>query len=425
MGWMLRNRRCLYTGDLLCGTEADPNMLDHGEINHITLQWECTGSAYCIDQYGETYHPDIYNLMAYGNTMHANKFSTDQVSVMQFKAMKMGYFSNNTQFDIYEPDDNIEMARNFNYFFGLQQTHTFHNRAIGESYLQDEDWFQFVIPQGQTSGVIELFTESAGEEHDADTEIALFKDGQIIKYDDNSNGNGFSYLQCSGLTEGTYTFRVSFKNYSFLYSTYSYKISYTNCVSSYVCIYDKTVASGETYNFAATDLLEAPCKLNTPGTFIIKPNATSHFKSSNEIHLNEGFHAEAGSYFHAEITDNIDCNDNDAKMNINTVAELNPVQNAETNEIESEIEKEIILCSDVQFTISPNPTSGRFILNFATPTYPKYCEILDLTGTVRQTVSIYQSQTDIDIKALPSGIYLLKINIEGKNTARKIVLQKE
>jgi len=144
----ITSKRCRRTGDLLCDTDADPNMSDFGIYNNGDCTWNANGTT---DQYGQTYHPDPLNYMAYGNDdTNANcvtHFTEGQKRWMLYwifgerlESVVVGAWLKgpNNAFDVYEPDNAAVAARPVEY--GATQNHTFHKAAR----IDNTDWLKFV-----------------------------------------------------------------------------------------------------------------------------------------------------------------------------------------------------------------------------------------------------------------------------------------
>lgn len=164
-------KRCVFTGDLLCDTDADPNMSDNGTYN-TNCTWNANGLQ---DTYGDTYNPDPENFMAYNdlNDGCRSNFSRGQkmwmvVWAFKFKnAVQKGWLPrNNDQFDIYEPDNEAIAARTI--FPGQTQEHTFHKKG-----RNDVDWVVFTAPAcGLTKPVTFTVTNRTSNAVD---EVAFFE----------------------------------------------------------------------------------------------------------------------------------------------------------------------------------------------------------------------------------------------------------
>ena len=67
-----------------------------------------------------------------------------------------------------------------------------------------------------------------------------------------------------------------------------------------------------------------------------------------------------------------------------------------------------------EITFYPNPTSGKVTFNQAI----EKVEVIDLSGKTLQT---FENANEINIEALPAGVYHLRMTIEDKTTTRKII----
>lgn len=76
------------------------------------------------------------------------------------------------------------------------------------------------------------------------------------------------------------------------------------------------------------------------------------------------------------------------------------------------------------FKIYPNPSNGLFTYSFPEPFSKMLIEVYDITGR-RVEMRNYNSSADntIDLQGLRKGIYLLKIQIDGKNMNRKVIIE--
>ena len=70
----------------------------------------------------------------------------------------------------------------------------------------------------------------------------------------------------------------------------------------------------------------------------------------------------------------------------------------------------------------PNPTSGK--IHIALSENVIHCQIIGLMGNVLQETSLSNSNFDLDLSGLPSGMYLIKLLMaDGKSAYRKVVKQ--
>jgi hypothetical protein len=157
------SKRCKWTGDLLCDTPADPNMGGDTPFNLRPDQNGCTYVRNQTDQNGDTYNPDVSNFMAYGNIGCRSNFSAGQIKWMYWWLLNVqvplssgaNWFiiSNNTAFDIYEPDNVDIAARTIT--LGEIQEHSFYGAASG--ICEDAvDWLRFQYPTTGSSGLLRL-----------------------------------------------------------------------------------------------------------------------------------------------------------------------------------------------------------------------------------------------------------------------------
>jgi len=137
------SKRCMHTGDLLCNTSADPNMLEGTPPAQLPRNNNCTYVRGQTDFYGRTYQPDVRNYMAYANAGCGDVFSSAQKKVMNWFAFYRGlagntWLANSTnQFDRFEPDDADIAARPIQ--LNASQAHSFH--SAGRVDLVD--WYSF------------------------------------------------------------------------------------------------------------------------------------------------------------------------------------------------------------------------------------------------------------------------------------------
>ena len=68
----------------------------------------------------------------------------------------------------------------------------------------------------------------------------------------------------------------------------------------------------------------------------------------------------------------------------------------------------------------PNPTSGVVYVEFSET--PVCCQILNLTGNVVMETLVASSRIELDLRPLPSGMYIIKTQMaDGKSTYGKVV----
>ncbi len=91
------------------------------------------------------------------------------------------------------------------------------------------------------------------------------------------------------------------------------------------------------------------------------------------------------------------------------------------DEPEKEIFKEEI--GETQIRIYPNPTQGELVVEVTglSPEIPVEYSVYSTTGTVLKKHKIPEHQFNIDFRAYPGGIYVLKLSLDGKVSEWKII----
>lgn len=78
----------------------------------------------------------------------------------------------------------------------------------------------------------------------------------------------------------------------------------------------------------------------------------------------------------------------------------------------------------IEFSLYPNPTNGKFTIQFATPLNAVTFKIFDMLGRTiyfEKGLTNLQEKKQIDITSVPSGIYILKIETETGNFSKKLL----
>ena len=167
---ILPARRCSYTGDFLCDTEADPDMSEHRYIDSL-----CMYDDDARDYLGVRFRPLEDNYMSYGNRSCRATFTKDQVGSMWWALQatdrgKSGLWKVDAagrSFDIYEPNNTISGAVNVptatqagrrgipNNLLRIDepQLHSFH-RDLDGNVMDNEDWIPIERPE---SGILENY----------------------------------------------------------------------------------------------------------------------------------------------------------------------------------------------------------------------------------------------------------------------------
>ncbi|WP_157972818.1 YCF48-related protein [Aureibaculum luteum] len=80
--------------------------------------------------------------------------------------------------------------------------------------------------------------------------------------------------------------------------------------------------------------------------------------------------------------------------------------------------------SNDNLTIYPNPTQNKFYINLDSDLYINTAkvEIFDMTGRLVITKNLKSSKnTNINLEGIPSGVYIVKLNIDNKKYTKKII----
>jgi hypothetical protein len=77
------------------------------------------------------------------------------------------------------------------------------------------------------------------------------------------------------------------------------------------------------------------------------------------------------------------------------------------------------------FFIHPNPSEGKFYLEFPSPSNePTEIMIMDLTGRrVYEEIAKMTGKTEIDLSGQPKGMYFVRIKTEEESCTQKLIIQ--
>ena len=67
-----------------------------------------------------------------------------------------------------------------------------------------------------------------------------------------------------------------------------------------------------------------------------------------------------------------------------------------------------------EFVVYPNPTSGKVVFDKAV----ERVEVIDLVG---KTIQTYENASEINIGALPAGVYHLRMSLEDQTITRMVI----
>lgn len=161
-------------------------------------------------------------------------------------------------------------------------------------------------------------------------------------------------------------------------------------------------------------------------------NATIHGGQSlkliatDNIVLKPGFHAEAGSDFHAKLVacpgpqKSLEQNQN-SDSTLQIISEVIPDRVSVNDKVSSCIENPSLLYTKIY----PNPTEGKITVEFVGKTERNIkIELLNSIGElVFSKDNITSSIIDIDISHLPNGVYVLKGTFGINSVSEKIILK--
>lgn len=142
------------------------------------------------------------------------------------------------------------------------------------------------------------------------------------------------------------------------------------------------------------------------GNVVLEPNTRIHAKAQERIYLKPGFHAKAGSYFHARID-----------PYCGNLRILENIEDEDNNEVSTESTS---IVSSVDIFISPNPSTGIFTIESEETINAQQVEVYDVFGKRIQPLIFQNSNTiTLNLANNSKGIYLIRIG----SYKQKIVLE--
>lgn len=229
-----------------------------------------------------------------------------------------------------------------------------------------------------------------------------YKDGQLITTINGNNEFTISNLQESD--EGIYHVEITNPNAPLL-TLMSHNISVevlTDCYFHYEDLYDPVIP--HTYNVQTT--------VESSGT--IEQNTNVTFLAGSSITLKDGFHAEAGSNFTAEISEGSPCNGF-----------------VEPNNPSVERRSTINSSSKVDLLVSPNPSLGQTVITYALPEKQQVHlglynlsgqQIKEITPLGFRDAGIYQEE--LFTSNIEAGFYVVLLKTAAGTFSKKIVVAK-
>lgn len=78
----------------------------------------------------------------------------------------------------------------------------------------------------------------------------------------------------------------------------------------------------------------------------------------------------------------------------------------------------------IDFSVSPNPNNGSFVIDFGTAQSNAVVELVDVTGRAVQTNTISGSRAAVNCESQPSGVYFVRVTANGVTSMEKITIVK-
>ena len=160
----------------------------------------------------------------------------------------------------------------------------------------------------------------------------------------------------------------------------------------------------------------------TASNFTVVSGSSVVFTAGNSITLLPGFHAEAGSNFHAYIDPSLGCDDHTNFRLQNNSPKTTPVTGSPIAFNEPSKTK---TSDSLNANIAPNPNNGKFILQLKTSVKNGTNEIFiyNTLGLLVQHQLMNSSIQQIDLSSQPKGMYLVKVQGPDKIYTNKVVVQ--
>ena len=141
----------------------------------------------------------------------------------------------------------------------------------------------------------------------------------------------------------------------------------------------------------------------------VHKNGNLHCKAAKIIHIYKGFHAKAGSVFHAQIAP-YGCTTTKSQSTANTTTD-NPIK----TELNSKLELAVKPVNALK--VYPNPSHGNVTIECHKNTPLKY-QVFDIAGKLIKEGTVQQQIT----LTLQKGIYILVIKYENTIEKQKLII---
>lgn len=84
----------------------------------------------------------------------------------------------------------------------------------------------------------------------------------------------------------------------------------------------------------------------------------------------------------------------------------------------------VTAANGTEFTVSPNPNNGSFVIEFGAAQNNTLVEIVDITGRTVQSNTVSGSRTNVNCESQPAGVYFVRVTANGNTTMKKITVVK-
>ena len=204
--------KCEINGDFLCDTEADPGAHEKSYVTNCTFG-PAFGSGFTnTDNWGDTWAPDITNLMSYATGCRST-FTPMQTAILISSVISYipNYFPRvENDFDVFEPDNYPETATALP--IGDVQCHTFHWSPLSTDQFSacDADWYRVEVA---VAGSMAIKTFAVAGQPEPDTYLELFDSSMtLVASNDSLLGSDFAWIPATYVGSGSHFVRVSHRS---------------------------------------------------------------------------------------------------------------------------------------------------------------------------------------------------------------------
>ena len=175
-----------------------------------------------------------------------------------------------------------------------------------------------------------------------------------------------------------------------------------------------------------TRLTSVPNNPQYPSTWrTIPAGATSEYAAHEQVLLQDGFLAEAGSSFHAHIELCESCEEGRTVGGISNVAGTGNDNPADTLPTPKSLQTETSFANDRTLAVYPNPTDDLLTVELSNGAGIANVVLYNLQGRVVETccsASLQGGTATLSLNSVPAGVYMLRVtDTEGREYHQKIV----